>query len=275
MYKNRAGETPFCLSYLPSVIFRQELNKSLQQVPESSWKWFSMKVHMKPVARYHHFLFTDYAQAFLTCDPLMLAAHLFSVCYSTGLSSIIIVASTLHAQHTHAHSTWPLLGLVLSFTAASSVFSWWEIPSAAGKGLRHCLWILWVQLGSPSRQDQRSTVGVQQQHLQSKAVLWPEDLVFLVVSRCRNPVILPEWRIIVSSKNWDWCVCIVKSLADLGPGLANACSCAYCYVDAYSHWVLQVTYKNVFLSLRDCNAQSQLFLRFWIFTMRQIQQVLI
>lgn len=126
-YKNRAGETLFCLSYLPSVIFRQELKKSLQQVPESSSKWFSMRVHMKPVAWCHHFLFTDYIQALLTCDPLMLAAHLFSVCYSTGLSSITIIASTLHAQHAHAHSTWPLPGLVLSFTAASSVFSWWEM----------------------------------------------------------------------------------------------------------------------------------------------------
>lgn len=38
-YENRARASLFCLSHLPSVIFRPELQKSLEQVAESDLVW--------------------------------------------------------------------------------------------------------------------------------------------------------------------------------------------------------------------------------------------
>ena len=126
----------FILSHLPSVIFRLELNKSLKQVPESSWKWFNMRADAEPAALLSlpaHWLMR---RAPLTCDPLTLAAHLFLGYCSSGLSSLIITACALHAQHAHTRSTQPRPGSVPSLAASSSVFSWWEIPSVHGKRTR-------------------------------------------------------------------------------------------------------------------------------------------
>lgn len=71
-------------------------------------------------------------QAPLMCDPLVLAARLFSGYCSAGLSSLIIAACALHAQHARTRSPWPRQGSVPP--SASAVFPWWQNPSVHGKG---------------------------------------------------------------------------------------------------------------------------------------------
>lgn len=80
-------ESLFCLSHLPSVIFRLELRKSLEQVAESDLMWeltWSQRLRVSaPCCCQAH-------RARLTHSPLMLAACLSSVDYSSLI---------YHSQH--------------------------------------------------------------------------------------------------------------------------------------------------------------------------------